>query len=369
MKQMKLLWLLPWALLLTGCGGGKGGAGWAVVLILLGLLLAAFAGLRTRNFIQYCRRRRQRGRRVPKNLDMMTYCVYGLAALFLIIGLIVTLSGGRSEKPELPDEPAATSEPTEEPTQEVTEPPVLFLPQKAESSDPANWDIRWEIFGDGQLLHSYSRQEPISFGDPEDYFSLPGVSTFRGNNYRNSATYGTAQITEKKLETQWSTSTGPITDSAWSGHGWTGQPLIVKWDDATRAIMNLNDEKKAKADLVEVIYASLDGVIYFMDLEDGSDTRKPLEIGMCFKGAGTLHPRGYPLLYVGSGDENDQGKRPRMFIISLIDGSILYEGGHEDQRSYRTDNDQWCAFDSAPIIHAETDTLIWPGENGILYTM
>jgi outer membrane protein assembly factor BamB len=90
---------------------------------------------------------------------------------------------------------------------------------------------------------------------------------------------------------------------------------------------------------------------------------------MCFKGAGTLDPRGYPLLYVGSGDENSLNDRPRMYIISLITGEILYQYGDNDQLAYRTDNDQWCAFDSAPLIHAGSDTLIWPGENGNLYTI
>ena len=133
--------------------------------------------------------------------------------------------------------------------------------------------------------------------------------------------------------------------------------------------MNLYEEKKGKLDLVEVIYATLAGKIYFLDLEDGTPTRNPIDIGMCFKGAGSLDPRGYPLLYVGSGDVNSSGKRPRMFIISLIDGTVLYEYGHDDSLSLRQDNDYWCAFDSAPLVDAETDTLIWPGENGILYTI
>jgi len=73
-------------------------------------------------------------------------------------------------------------------------------------------------------------------------------------------------------------------------------------------------------------------------------------------------------MYVGSGDENVEGKRPRMFIISLIDGKVLYEYGHQESLSYRKDNDNWCAFDSSPLVDAETDTLIWPAESGLLYT-
>lgn len=74
-------------------------------------------------------------------------------------------------------------------------------------------------------------------------------------------------------------------------------------------------------------------------------------------------------MYVGSGDVSSDGRRPRMYIISLIDGSILFEYGHEEALSLRQDNGSWCAFDSCPLVHGDTDTLIWPGENGILYTM
>ena len=73
-------------------------------------------------------------------------------------------------------------------------------------------------------------------------------------------------------------------------------------------------------------------------------------------------------MYVGAGDVNGYGKTPRFYIISLIDGSVLYEYGNGDPLSLRKDNGNWCAFDSAPLVDAETDTLIWPGENGILYT-
>ena len=370
MKRMKLISLLPLAALLTGCSGEKGGSGWAVVLILLGLLVCAFGGLRVRNFVLYCRRRKRRGRPVPKSLDMMTWCVFALAGALLICGLLLLLGGTPKEDPGSTTDPASTTEPQDTTLPpETTAPKAQYQPVKIAYSDPGIWDIRWEIFGSGRLLHSYTREDPISFGAPEDYFALPGVSTFRGNNYRDSATYGTAQVTEKKLSTQWYKDTGTLTGSSWSGNGWTGQPLIVQWDDETRALMNLYADKKAKSGLVEVIYASLDGMIYFLDLDDGSQTRDPIDVGMCFKGAGTLDPRGYPLLYVGSGDVNSYDQRPRMFIISLIDGRILYENGDNDSLSYRKDNDSWCAFDSAPLIHAESDTLIWPGESGILYTM
>lgn len=242
-------------------------------------------------------------------------------------------------------------------------PEPTFTPEKTDSSDPNKWGIRWEIIKNGAIINSYQSENSISFGNPEEYFALPGISTFRGNNYRNSAVYGTATVTEKVLEKQWTKdNVGSL--NGWPGCGWTGQPLMVKWDAETKAIMNMHADKKAKEDLVEVIYATLDGFIYFYDLDDGSFTRDPINVGMNFKGAGSLDPRGYPIMYVGSGDDIGS-KAPRMYIISLIDGKILYEKSGADAFTSRA----WYAFDSAPLVDKETDTLIWPGENGLLYTI
>ncbi|MBR5529108.1 MAG: PQQ-binding-like beta-propeller repeat protein [Oscillospiraceae bacterium] len=346
---------------LCGCTVKAGAASW--ILIVLSLLILAFGGLRAYNMIQYDKRQRQRKR---KPLPQQQYKATGIVLLVGLLVLIVAfLTMCSSDSPEDPatDAPAATT-PTE-----PTQPPVLFKPQKTSASDPANWGASLQIYINDSLTAAYSRDEKISFGDPEEYFALPGISTFRGNNYRNSATYGTATVTQKRLSPLWNYKTSTLAGSSWSGSGWTGQPLIVKWDEETKNNMNLYPDKQAKKDLVEIIYATLDGHIYFLDLQDGTQTRDPLNIGMCFKGAGSLDPRGLPLLYVGSGDVNSKGDRPRMFIISLIDGKVLLEMGHNETIAPRTDTNAWCAFDSAPLVHGDTDTLIWPGENGVLYTM
>lgn len=242
-------------------------------------------------------------------------------------------------------------------------PDPTFTPEKTDSSDPNKFGINWEIISGGSIVDSYQMENPISFGKPEDYFALPGIATFRGNNFRNSAAYGNVTVTEKTLTKAWGSNIGSL--NGWPGSGWTGQPLMVQWDDETKAIMNMYASKKEKEGLVEVIYATLDGNVYFYDLEDGSYTRDPLYLGMNFKGAGSLDPRGYPIMYVGSGDYLS-GKVPRMYIVSLIDGKILYERSGSDSFSLRAN---WAAFDSSPLIDAETDTLIWPGESGILYTI
>ena len=368
MKKLDLLALSgSLCLVLGGCSGGKGVG--SMVLIVLGLFLMLISGLRTLNMLKYNRRKRRR-KPIPSDQILATGLLFLIALLLVFIGILMTIPAGSVPRKETPLHSSGQSTGSSEPL-ESTEPAAVFKPAADSGSDPANWGIQWEIFKNGKQVASYDRTDSISFGQPEDYFALPGIATFRGNNYRNSTTYGTARVNEEHLETLWKKQTSTLSGSSWSGSGWTGQPLVVQWDEATKKLMtSMYEEKQNKDDLVEVIYATLDGHIYFLDLKDGSETRDPINVGMCFKGSGSLDPRGYPLMYVGSGDENASGNRPRMYVISLIDGSILFEYGHEENDlTFRTDNDNWCAFDSAPLVHGATDTLIWPGESGILYTM
>ena len=364
MKKTVLPAVTCLCLALSGCSGGK--LTGAAVIIVLGVVLMLFSGLRTLNMVKYNKRKRRR-RTIPSDQILATGLLCVIALLLVFIGVLMTVPVAEAPQAQL-----SVVEPTESTEPQPTEAPLPqgpYAPAASESSAPSNWGIQWELFKNGTQVGSFTRTEAISFGDPEEYFALPGIATFRGNNYRNSNSYGTANVESQQIETVWNAATSTLPGSTWSGSGWTGQPLIVKWPDSTRKLMNLHDEAKNKDGLVEVIYATLDGNIYFLDLETGAQTRDPIHIGMCFKGSGSLDPRGYPLMYVGSGDETSEGKRPRMYIISLIDGSILLEYGHEEELSIRKDNDNWCAFDSAPLVHAETDTLIWPGESGILYTM
>ena len=244
-----------------------------------------------------------------------------------------------------------------------TDPRLSFSPMMTDNSNPEQFQITWEIAVGDEIVESYTREDPICFELDKEYFALPGIATFRGNNYRDNASYGTAVIEKETMGVAWSHRIGNL--NKWGGCAWTGQPLLVQWDDETKAIMDtMYDSKKEKDGLVEVIYATLDGYIHFYDLDDGSKTRDAIYMGMNFKGAGALDPRGYPLLYVGSGLYIN-GAAPRMFIVNLITGKIIYEHGNNDPYNIR----DWSAFDSSPLVDAESDTLIWPGESGVLYTI
>lgn len=191
------------------------------------------------------------------------------------------------------------------------------------------------------------------------YTDLEGITCFRGNNYRNSASYGTSSIKEKTLTQSFKFDTS---SSSWGGGaGWTGQPLIVKWPEDLKNKMNIYDEFKEKEDFTEVIYSSLDGNIYFLDLESGKQSRDKIRVGNPIKGTMTIDSRGIPLLYTGEGiPENDV---VGFNIYSLIDGSKLYEINGMDQNAYRG----WPAFDGSCLVCSEQDTVIEGGENGLVY--
>jgi len=227
------------------------------------------------------------------------------------------------------------------------------------------------IYQGTDRLTSYDRKTPIAFGPGTEYTALEGIITFRGNNYRSGANYGTANVKTAKLEVVWSVPTGAIAKAtgtgSWTGSGWTGQPLIVKWPEDLKQIMNIKDAKKAKEDLTEIIYPCLDGKIYFLDLDDGSYTRSPIvSKGGPFKGTASLYPDGTPILFAGHGDGAVDKQSARARLYSLIDQTELYTfGAKPDPVSYRS----WFAYDSSALFAADADTIIEPGENGVLYTI
>ena len=214
---------------------------------------------------------------------------------------------------------------------------------------------------DGQIVDSYQREQPLFFGTEQEYFSQEGVPSFRGGNYRQGASYGIATITEQKLTNIWNKGVGNL--GKWGGTGWTGQPLAVRWDEQAMKNMGIYESKKQKEGLVEVIQTSMDGHVYFFDAEDGSYTRDPINLGMVIKGTASLDPRGWPIMYVGSGING--ATAPKMYVISLLENKILYSQIGADNFAKRA----WYAFDSSPMVCAETDSLIWPGESGVLYSL
>ena len=280
-----------------------------------------------------------------------------------------------------------TPEPTPPPSIEAYQNPVLYpatagmdvpIGTPEDKYSPAGRNTTEVVYNGNEKVTGYQRADEIHFKDPLFYQQVGGILTFRGNNFRNCATWGTFALDPAKsqhleqiwsyngLESRWS----PL-GFWWSGTGWTGQPLAVKWDWEVQQIMNIRAEKKSKQGLTEIIVAAEDGYVYFFDIDDGQKTRDPLKIGATIKGTPAVDPRGYPILYVGQGDDNGGEGASKNGVIgwrifSLIDFSLLHFQSGIDSRAYRT---SWGGCDSSPIINGETDTLIYPSENGIIYTV
>ena len=249
--------------------------------------------------------------------------------------------------------------------------PSFLNPRAVDSTKPELMISSTSIMADGQIMSTFNFFPKFNFGHGDDYSNIEGITTFRGSNFRDNAAYGYANITEGKLSEIWKRATGSLTapDGAlWRGHGWTGQPHIVMWPKETRAIMNMFDWAKSQEQLIEVIYPAMDGYIYFSELETGKDTREKLFIGWTFKGCGAIDPRGFPLLYVGAGYDSALGNA-KIFIISLIDGSVLYTFGQDDLFAPRKLPEAHSYADSSPLIDIENDRLIYPSENGLLYIL
>lgn len=266
--------------------------------------------------------------------------------------------------------PTPTAAPTPTPTPEPTPTPVGlpdFEPHAVEGTEPENLIKSTAIMVDGEVVEEYENQYDILFDLPERYAQIDGVVTFRGDNFRSGAAYGTANVSSKSLSVVWKNSTGGLADSDgfnWTGSGWTGQALVAKWPEATRKNMTaIYDWAREKKDLVEVIHATLDGYVHFYELSTGEKTRDALFLGFNFKGAGALDPRGYPILYVGAGVDSSAKGSARALVVNLLDNSIMFEFGKNDGFADRG----WYMFDSSPLVSADTDQLIYPGESGILY--
>lgn len=331
----------------------------------------------------------QQRRRRKKRLRIQPRFIVVLLLFAIVVVLAILAIGGLTGGTQGNDDPqqdashggfltnlfaTATPEPTPEPTPtpSPTPTPRFDTPHAVDSSNPANWGYATDIEVNGTVVESYNRETPIFFDYDEPYTNVNGVVTFRGDNYRSGAAYGTANVSARTLSKAWSFEIGEMTKPSgsgnWSGSGWVGQPLVVCWPQSTKQIMNMYDWAKQKEGLVEGILACLDGNVYFFDIESGERTRPVLQIGIPFKGAGALDPRGYPILYLGSGDNypNDPSKTVRAVVYSLVDFSCLYTfGAYKDSFAIR----DWHAYDSSPLVDAETDTLIYPGENAILYTI
>lgn len=263
---------------------------------------------------------------------------------------------------------AAVAELTEAPTATpVQEPKEAVIPDASLITETV-------IYQNGKKVSAYEREKPMNMPAANSYPLLPfGVTTFRGNAFRQNAAEGTV-ANANGLSLAWSVEAGSVAGSTrnYYGIGWTGQPVIVKWAADIRKNMAIDEARKEQKNLKEVIVAGLDGNLYFLDLQDGTATRKMIEFGYPMRSTPSTHPLFYPLMTVGqyarkmkSGTSDEIG----LYYYSLIDQKTLRMIDGLDRKLKRTySEDASGAFDTSALIDRNTNTLITIGTNGLLYT-
>ena len=171
-----------------------------------------------------------------------------------------------------------------------------------------------------------------------------GWFTFRANTLRNADFGGKVTGSPTKVVKDWQFDTyfdaTKTSMGTWGGGtGWTGQPLYLRQSD-------------------EIIVASLCGRVYFLNFQDGTESRPYLDVINPIKGTCSLEPVKRNLLFVGHGIP----KVPPMsqLVFDLRKHSRTFASG-ADHKAGRG----WGAFDSSPVVVG--GFLFWPGENGTIY--
>ncbi|MCL2821053.1 MAG: PQQ-binding-like beta-propeller repeat protein [Oscillospiraceae bacterium] len=289
------------------------------------------------------------------------------AGLALLLNFLVgDLRNDRQQDDSINDEPIETPAPT--PTEIPSAAMRIPNPQAVDGTRPEDFGLQTSMLLNNLSIEEFHRQDRISFGDTNNYTDVDGIVTFRGNNFRDTASYGSiGSFISGELEVVWLTELPEVLepdnpDRAWAGMGWTGQPLIAKWNSQTRSNMNITAEKIDKTDLKEVIFGTMGGAIHFLDLEDGRPTRDTVEERWPFRGAGALDPRGYPFFYVGSGNASLEGNGQNL-IYNLTDTTEMFNYGEDDE--FRRRNRQ--AFGGSTMVNTLTDTVTYPSESNIIY--
>ena len=285
-----------------------------------------------------------------------------------------------------------TEEPTQAPTQEPTQTPTpkpTKAPTKAPTAVPTpspmprfgaesgagSLKVSETAYNEkGKAQKNYAREVSYIAPNPDHYSRFDiGVFTFRGDNFRRNAAFGTADVKKETMTVLWKSPIGSLRtadNGTLYGVGWTGQPAIIKWTKEVREMMNLYDEKKNTTGLREVIFGGQDGKIYFLDIKDGTATRDPITVGFPLKGSVSVDTLGRPLISVGQGISKLPNKTGDigMHVYNLVDGkrAFLINGRKSSAQPVYSTNG---AFDGTSLFLFENDAMVVAGENGLLYTI
>ncbi len=176
--------------------------------------------------------------------------------------------------------------------------------------------------------------------------AVEGVLTFRGNPTRTYHGEGPVPSSPSirwtyPAERMCSDSTEYGETRTWCGTGWTGQPAVFERDGRTW-----------------VVFGAYDAKIHFVDAATGEDILPPLQTGDLAKGAVTVDPDGYPIVYAGSRDNE-----LRVIAIDGTEPTVLWSLDARDAGEGRW-NDDW---DAAPMVI--DGHLVTGGENSRLHVV
>ncbi len=280
-----------------------------------------------------------------------------------------------SEEDLQESEPLEVAEaPVETPVPAPTASPMPQLTvTAAEGQQPSKFNQTEGAYLGSKKQSDYTRLTPINAQGGDLYTYYPGgVFTFRSDGMRQNAAFGTADMPLDQMSIQWQTDLGSIRTSGDTlyGVGWTGQPAIIKWSLEVRSGMNINEAKKDTKALKEVIFAGLDGKVYFLDWADGVATRDPIDVGYPLKGSVAVDALGRPLIAFGQAVSKMPNKTGDIgyYIYNLTDQSqAFFINGRKtkNQVQYATNG----AFDGTGLFERNSDSFIVGGENGLLYTL
>lgn len=198
------------------------------------------------------------------------------------------------------------------------------------------------------------------------YRDAPGILTFRGSMDRTAPFVGQIQGVPDTLIVEWSFRTKSdnrkTNHGTWGGGtGWTGQPLYVEWPDSLLEVFR--NDTACHASLpgrTEIIFASLNSNVYFLDYETGKPSREPIYVHNPVKGTPMLDPTLNGRLYVGHGVLADNAYGWGQVTIDLFKHRIIHFMG-KDRRSWRG----WDGNDASPLRIG--NFVFHVSENGTIY--
>lgn len=198
------------------------------------------------------------------------------------------------------------------------------------------------------------------------YAQAPGILTFRGSLGRTAPYVGRVSGTPDTLIAVWryrsKFDSRKTNYGVWGGGtGWTGQPLYVEWPDSVLDAFRADSAVRLSlTGRSEVIVASLDSKVFFLDFATGQASRDSIYVRNPIKGTPSLDPTLSGLLYLGHGVLADKDYGWGQFTIDLHSHSICQFRGR-DVRAQRS----WNGNDSSPLRVGRF--VFHPSEDGTLY--